>query len=337
MGKFLVVGGAGFIGSHIVDELIKKEHEVFILDDLTRGFKENVNSKATLIEVNITDENVVNELFEREKFDYVIHLAAQSAIGLSNFIKKFNHETNVIGSINLINASIKNDLKCFVFISTIGVYGENETPFDEEKTIPNPQDPYSISKYAIELELKASKRMFDLDHIIFRPYNVYGERQDIGDPYRNVVGIFMKQLLEEKPLTLTGEGEQKFAFTYVGDIAPIIANSVFVEEARNQVFNLGADTNPNTIKELAESVFEAFGKEENIKFIPKRNEVKEAFSSIEKAKRVFGWEPKISLKEGIGRTAKWAKETGVKRIIDVKDYEIEKNLPDVWKKKEDKI
>jgi len=336
MAKILVAGGAGFIGSHVVDELINEGNDVVILDNLCRGFLDNVNPKAEIVKGDVSDNNLILNLFDKHKFDYVFHFAAQSAIGLSNFIKRYNHNVNTMGSINLINASVIHDVKCFVFISTIGVYGSQTPPFDEEKTKPHPQDSYSISKYAIELELKTAKRMFDLDYVIFRPYNVYGERQDIGDRYRNVVGIFMRQVLENKPITLVGEGEQKFAFTYVSDISKVIAKSPFVKEAHNEIFNIGSEGEITSLKELAKIISDSMGAELNITHLPKRKEAAVAYSKIEKAKRIFNWRPTTKVKEGIKKTAEWVKKTGVRRVVELQDLEIEKNAPPSWKNEKDK-
>ena len=145
---------------------------------------------------SINDVELVNDLFAAEKFDAVYHLAAYAAEGLSHFIKRFNYNNNLIGSVNLINASINTGVKCFVFTSSIAVYGTSpQLPMTEE-TPAHPEDSYGIAKLAVEQELRTCKEMFDLDYIIFRPHNVYGERQNIGDKYRNVVGIFMNQILQ---------------------------------------------------------------------------------------------------------------------------------------------
>ena len=191
--KILVTGGAGFIGSHVAEELIKLDKEVIVLDDLSGGFKDNVDSKAEFIEGSINDHELIEKIFKENTIEYVFHLGAYAAEGLSHFIRKFNYENNLIGSINLINASIKNKVKCFVFTSSIAVYGKNQLPMTED-TIPEPEDPYGISKLAIEQDLKAAKSLFGLNYIIFRPHNVYGERQNIGDKYRNVIGIFMNKI-----------------------------------------------------------------------------------------------------------------------------------------------
>ena len=240
--KVLVTGAAGFIGSHVCDHLVNAGYNVIAMDDLSGGFEDNVNPKAVFVKGSITDAELVNSLFEEHRFEYVFHLAAYAAEGLSHFIRRFNYTNNLIGSINLINASINTGtVKCFVFTSSIAVYGKNQLPMTEA-LMPAAEDPYGVSKLAVELDLKAAHEMFGLNSIIFRPHNVYGERQNIGDPYRNVVGIFMNQVMQGKKLTLFGDGMQTRAFSHIDDVAPVIAKSIEMKEAYNQIFNIGADT-----------------------------------------------------------------------------------------------
>jgi UDP-glucose 4-epimerase len=241
MSKVLVTGGAGFIGSHVVAELLKRDYQVTVLDDLSGGFVDNVMPDAEFVQGSINDVGLVNRLAETAQFDYIFHLAAYAAEGLSHFIKRYNYTNNLIGSVNLINAAINNGVKCFVFTSSIAVYGNSpELPMSED-TSPHPEDPYGIAKLAVEQELRVCKQMFGLDYIVFRPHNVYGERQNIGDKYRNVVGIFMNQILQRKPMTVFGDGTQTRAFSYIGDVAPLMAEAVAVPDAYNHVFNIGAD------------------------------------------------------------------------------------------------
>jgi UDP-glucose 4-epimerase len=169
-----------------------------------------------------------------------------------------------------------------------------------------------------------------MDYIIFRPHNVYGERQNIGDKYRNVIGIFMNQIMQGLPLSIFGDGEQKRAFSYVGDIAPVMARSAFMPEAYGQIYNIGADE-PFTVNELAVTVSSAMGSELKIMNYPARNEVKLAYSDHEKAKKTLGYETKISLREGIDRMAFWAKKTGAKKSKEFDNIEISKNLPNAWR------
>ncbi len=329
MASILVTGGAGFMGSHVAEELIKRGHDVTVLDDLSGGFVENVPPQAKLVLGSITDHELVERLFESNKFDYVYHLAAYAAEGLSHFIRRFNYTNNLIGSVNLINASVKANVKCFIFTSSIAVYGSSpDLPMSEE-TPTHPEDPYGIAKLAVEQDLASCHRMFGLDYIIFRPHNVYGERQNIGDRYRNVVGIFMNQVLQGQPMTIFGDGQQTRAFTYIRDIVPIMVDALDIPEARNQVFNLGADQ-PYTVCELAERVARAMGVEPKIRFLPARNEVRHAYSSHDKVRRVFGQRPTHSLDEGLAAMAAWVRQHGARQSQKFRQIEIEKNLPSVW-------
>jgi len=238
--RSLVTGGAGFLGSHVADELLRRGHAVVVLDDLSGGRRDNVPADARFVHGSIGDAPLLARLFEESAFDHVFHLAAYAAEGLSHFIRRFNYENNLIGSVNLINLAVRHAVRRFVFTSSIAVYGRNQLPMSEEMT-PLPEDPYGIAKHAVELDLRAAHELFGLDFVVFRPHNVYGERQNLGDRYRNVVGIFMNQILAGRPLTVFGDGTQTRAFSYVGDVAPIVARSVDVEAARNEVFNVGAD------------------------------------------------------------------------------------------------
>ena len=327
----LITGGAGFIGSHVTDEVLDQGLNAIVLDDLSGGFKENVDKRAKFIEGSVTDTELVKAIFEDHDIDYVYHLAAYAAEGLSHFIKKFNFENNVIGSINLINASVNHNVECFIFTSSIAVYGKNQLPMTEDLT-PQPEDSYGIAKYCVELELEASRKMFDLDYIIFRPHNVYGEKQNLGDKYRNVIGIFMNEIMSGNPLTIFGDGEQTRAFSYIKDVAPIIARSPFVKEAYNDVFNVGADIN-YTVNDLAREVIKAMGSQKtDIIHLEERNEVKHAYSDHAKQKKIFDHDPQYSLEKGLQLMSGWAKDTGVKKSKDFGNIEIEKNLPPSWRK-----
>jgi UDP-glucose 4-epimerase len=324
----LVTGGAGFIGSHVADQLLARGHKVVVLDDLSGGFEDNVPSKAVFVNGSILDVELIDRLFDRHNFDYVYHLAAYAAEGLSHFIKRFNYNNNLIGSVNLINASVNSGVRCFVFTSSIAVYGAGQSPMTEDM-VPMPEDSYGIAKLAVERELKVTHEMFGLDYVIFRPHNVYGERQNIGDRYRNVVGIFMNQLMKGEPMTIFGDGEQQRAFTHINDVAPLIADSAELPAASNKVFNVGADV-PYTVNHLAQVVADAMGKECKTAHLDPRNEVKIAFSDHSRAEGVFGTRKKVSLEEGIQGMAAWVNEHGSRESSVFEDIEIPKNLPPSW-------
>jgi UDP-glucose 4-epimerase len=327
----LVTGGAGFIGSHVVRHCMDMGHEVIVLDDLSGGFEDHIPQGATFVKGSVYDEVLVEELFNQYKFTYVYHLAAYAAEGLSHFIRRFNYNNNLVGSINLINESIKHKVKCFVFTSSIAVYGAGQLPMTES-TVPQPEDPYGVSKYAVEMDLKAAHEMFGLNYVIFRPHNVYGENQNIGDKYRNVIGIFMNQIMQGKQLTIFGDGTQTRAFSYIDDVAIPIAKCVDIPGSYNQVFNIGADK-PYTVNELAEVVSEEFGVKPDIKYLSARNEVLHAYSDHTKAHQVFGDPTGIDLKEGIRRMAAWARVVGARQSQEFDNIEITEKLPDGWQVK----
>ena len=324
----LVTGGAGFLGSHVVDELVTSGARVLVLDDLSGGFGDNVHRDAELIEGSILDHDLVESLFKQNRVRHVYHLAAYAAEGLSHFIKRFNYENNLIGSVNLINASVNHDVECFVFTSSIAVYGANQLPMREDM-VPRPEDPYGIAKLAVEQELRATHEMFGLPHVIFRPHNVYGERQNIGDRYRNVIGIFMNQIMQGQPLTIFGDGKQPRAFTYVADVAPVIDQAPATKEAHGRIFNIGADM-PCAVGRLAELVAEAMGARAEIRYLPARNEVVHAYSSHDSVRAVFDCPPDTPLDEGLRRMAAWAKQVGARQSKPFSSIEIRRGLPSGW-------
>ncbi|NQY10233.1 MAG: NAD-dependent epimerase/dehydratase family protein [Flavobacteriales bacterium] len=324
----LVTGGAGFIGAHVTNELLALGHKVIVLDDLSGGFEDHVNTDATFIKGSVCDVKLVEQLFEEYKFNYVYHLAAYAAEGLSHFIRRFNYENNLIGSINLINESIKHKIERFVFTSSIAVYGALQPPMKEDMH-PQPEDPYGVAKYAVELDLKTAHEMFGLNYTIFRPHNVYGKYQNIGDKYRNVVGIFMNQLMQGNSLSVFGDGLQTRAFSYIGDVAPYIANCVDNSKSENEIFNLGADQE-YTVLELAESIQEAMNLNQPIRHLEARNEVVHAHADHSKAKEVFGVDRFTSLIDGIKRMADWAEKVGSRKSSRFENIEITEKLPPFW-------
>jgi UDP-glucose 4-epimerase len=326
----LVTGGAGFIGAHVARHLLEADREVVVLDDLSGGYLENVPAGATFVEGDCTDAQLVEDLFREHGFTHVFHIAAYAAEGLSHFIRRFNYTNNVVGSINVINAALRAEtVERFVFTSSIAVYGPGQTPMTEALT-PEPEDPYGVAKYAVELDLAAAQRMFGLDFTIFRPHNVYGELQNIADTYRNVIGIFMNQLLSGRPMTIFGDGLQTRAFTHIDDVAPVIARSIDVAGAANETFNVGADT-PYTVLELAQTVARVLGvSDPEIEHLAPRQEVVHAFSDHSKLHGVFGEQSAVSLEDGLRRMAEWVQEVGVRPPVRFDSVEILRNLPPSW-------
>lgn len=325
----LVTGGAGFIGSHVAEQVLALGHRVVVLDDLSGGFERNVPKGAIFVKGSVNDITLLEELFDEYKFDYIYHLAAYAAEGLSYFIRNFNYMNNLVGSVNLVNQAVKHEVKRFVFTSSIAVYGTNQTPMVETLT-PSPEDPYGISKFAVELDLRSAHKIFGLEYTIFRPHNVYGPRQHHGDTYRNVLGIFVNQIMNKKPMTIYGDGSQTRAFSYIDDVAPYIAKCVEMKETINEIYNIGADK-PFTVLELAETMADAMGESYGIVHYPERKEVKHAFSDHTKANKTFGIKKTTPLKDGIKQMVQWSKEIGPMEPTRYDNIEVEKNLPPSWK------
>jgi UDP-glucose 4-epimerase len=326
--RVLVTGAAGFIGSHVAEQCLRFGWEVVAVDDLSGGFIENVPTGVQWVPGNVVNPQFVESLWQNGRFDYVYHLAAYAAEGLSHFIRHYNYEVNLLASINLINQAVKHEVECFVFTSSIAVYGRNQVPMREDFE-PRPEDPYGISKYAVELDLRAAHEMFELNYSIFRPHNVYGERQNIADKYRNVIGIFMNQSLKGEPMSIFGDGTQTRAFTYIDDVAPLIAKAPTIPAAVNEVFNIGADV-PYTVEELAREVAEALSVTPRVTYLPARNEVVHAFSDHSKVRRVFQPPQATTLHDGIRRMADWVKRRGPCQPVVFSAIELHKNLPPSW-------
>lgn len=337
----LVTGVAGFIGSHVASHCLKLGFRVVGLDNLSGGFSSNVPDDVTFYKGDITDAELLGRLFSDYRFRFVYHLAAYAAEGMSHFVRSLNYRTNLVGSAELLNQAVKHNVECFLFTSSMSVYGSGTPPFTEDMPL-NPEDPYAISKYAFELDLEAAHRMWGMDYVIFRPHNVYGPHQNLVDKYRNVVSIFMNQCAQGNPLTIFGDGEQTRAFSSIDDVAPLLAKAPSVVKARNQVFNIGGDT-PCTINELARHVCQAMGNEHKVVHFSVRKEVKTAFSSHKKLRQYFDYPVlTVPLSQGLADMASWVKgqwefSKAAPSSMDhafvpivFKGVEVKKNIPPSW-------
>lgn len=323
------------MGSHVVDSVLKDaafgDAAIVVLDDLSGGSIENVpvHRRVEFVCGSITDRPFVRQLFAQHRFRFVYHLAAYAAEGLSHFIRNFNYTNNLLGSVNLINAAIQYETTCFVFTSSVAVYGDCQSPLTENM-VPRPVDPYGIAKLAVELDLAAARQTHGLEYVIFRPHNVYGERQNLSDKYRNVVGIFMNRLLHGLPMPIFGDGTQHRAFTHVGDVAPIIAKSVHRPEAANQIFNLGSDK-AYSVNQLAEMVAVAMGRDCKTVHLEPRHEVHVAYCDHTKVRAAFPDIAETSLELGLASMATWAKHAKIGKSQSFEPLEIEKKLPVSWR------
>jgi len=333
METVLITGVAGFLGSHIADQCLKLGFNVIGIDDLSGGYIENIPQDVNFFEGSINDKNLLDKIWERHNIDYVYHFAAYAAEGLSHFIRRHNYQTNLLGSVNLINKSILCKVKCFIFASSIAVYGTNHLPATEEMS-PKPEDPYGISKYAVELDLAAANKVFGLPYIIFRLHNVYGERQNLSDKFRNVISIFMKQSINNLPMTIFGDGMQTRAFSYVHDIVPIISRAPLIDMAYQQVFNLGADQSVSILN-LTTIIAKSLGKEHAVIHLPSRKEVVHAVASHDNLRRILGDYHNTPLEDGIQNMANWALKTKQHKTTQSLSIEIEitNELPPSWQSK----
>jgi len=284
--RAIVTGGAGFIGSHVAERLVRGGHDVLVVDDLSGGFRENIPEGARFAHVSITEP--LDDLFQRARPDVVYHLAAYAAEGLSHHIPVFNYTNNVTGTVNVLAASRRSGAKHFVFTSSIAAYGHpaDDKPFSEA-TPANPVDPYGIAKLACEQHIKAFEHYFGgPSYTIFRPHNVFGPRQNVADPYRNVVGIFMARALEGRPMPVFGDGSQTRSFSYVDVVAESIVQAPAVPAARNATINIGGDE-PMSVRDLARHIAAVMGVPDNVELQPPRKEVMHAHCDHTLAQRVF--------------------------------------------------
>ena len=325
--KILITGVAGLVGSNFAQYLLDKGYIVYGLDDLSGGYQEFIPKKVKFTKISITDTRRVGMLFKRVQPNVVYHFAAYAAEGLSPFIRKFNYTNNLIGSINIINNCIKYNSK-LVFTSSMAVYGQGSPPFTEDMLL-NPVDPYGISKYAVEMDLKQAGEQFGLQYTIVRPHNIIGLNQNIWDKYRNVIGIWIRQVIEGKPITIFGDGEQLRAFS---DIKFYMEPLERLADLNGDVFNLGADKKYRIMDAalMVKKVARSFGYEATIEHLPPRHEVKYAYCDHAKAKALLGFKDETDLEQTISDMFKWAIHQPPHEVKQM-EYEIDKNIYDYWK------
>lgn len=331
--NILITGSAGLLGSNFVEYLIKNENVKTIIgiDDLSGSYIDNLitHEKYIYYKYNLQDYDNIENIFKTHKIDYIYHFAAYAAEGLSPFIRKFNYNNNLLCTTNLINMAIKYNIKRFVFTSSMAVYGRGNPPF-EEKDTPQPIDPYGIAKYACEMDLKIAQEQHNLDYCIIRPHNVYGIKQNIWDVYRNVLGIWMYQILNDESMTIYGDGLQKRAFTYIDDIMEPLWNASQYEKSKNKIINLGGE-DEITIKDAA-LILKEITQKGNIKHLEQRHEVKNAFCNHKIAHEILDFQMKTDLKTGLKKMWKWAQKQRPKQRFYWKEYELDKGIYSYWKK-----
>ena len=331
MSKILITGVAGLLGSRLSDWIINNtNYEVVGIDDLSGGFTENINPKVKFYKFNLTNLEKLKEVFKKENIEIVYHFAAYAAEGLSPFIRKFNYENNVIASSNLITCSIEFSIKRFIFASSMAVYGEKYEPPFHEDLLQAPIDPYGVAKYAVEMDLKIASHQHGLNYTIIRPHNFYGINQNIWDKYRNVLGIWMYQILNKESPTIFGDGSQVRAFSYVDDSVIPFWNASQNDNCKGEIINLGG-TKEYSISDACNILINVTG--QNIKpvFLESRHESKYAWATWDKSVELLNFEHKVCLEEGAAKMWEWAKKQPNRERFVWPEYELNKGIYEYWK------
>ena len=273
----------------------------------------------------------LNEVFEEENPSIVYHFAAYAAEGLSPFIRKFNYENNLIASTNLITCSIKYDIKRFVFASSMSVYGDKyEPPFSEELQ-QFPIDPYGVAKFSVEQDLRIAYEQHGLEYTIVRPHNFYGINQNIWDKYRNVLGIWMYQILNNMQPTIFGDGEQVRAFSYVDDSLVPFWIASQNDECVGEIINLGG-IKEYTINQTCKTLLKVTGTSLKPMYLEERHEAKHAWSTWDKSVNLLEFKHQIDLEEGLTKMWEWAKSQPNRERFVWSKYELDKGIYEFWKK-----
>lgn len=327
--KILVTGHLGFLGSHLVDALVGK-HEVVGIDDCSGGYTYNKNEGCKDYLFDLKLQRVTRETMERERPEAIFHLAANAAEGKSHFSPIDICTRNFNTFLNVITPAINSGLERFVYVSSMAVYGKGQVPFKENDT-PLPEDPYGASKYACEMVLKSLAEVHGFEYVIIRPHNVYGPRQDMADPYRNVITIFMNSILAKKPWYIYGDGEQRRCFSYIDGITDALVKCVDASIS-GMTFNVGSDKD-YSINDLAEAVIGVTKTKIKPIHLPDRaNEVKIAIPNHDLAKEHLDLRDICTFEEGLKETWEYAKKLGYQKPR-YTGFEIESNkIPKNWKK-----
>lgn len=328
----LITGVAGLIGGRMADWIVKNkpEYEIIGIDSLFGGYMENVPDKVIFYKRDLAIDSI-KDIFDQYKFEYVFHFAAYAAEGLSPFMRKFNYSNNVLSTMEIVNECISHDVKRLIYTSSMSVYGlglRKDQRFDENDQ-PKPIDPYAISKYACEMDIEVAGEQHGLDWCIIRPHNVYGIGQNIWDKYRNVLGIWMHQILNGKPISIYGDGEQTRAFSYIDDCLDSFWNSAVLPGASKQIINVGG-IKGYTINEAAKILCEVTGYDK-IEHCEPRHEVKWCVPTFEKSVEILGYNETTDLKTGLKLMWDWAQQQPNRKQYKWENYEITKGLYSYWK------
>jgi UDP-glucose 4-epimerase len=309
--RILVTGGAGFIGSHLVDRLVKDGHQVVVIDNESTGRRENVPAAATYVKGDVSQFEDLEEAFA-VGLDAVFHIAGQVSLIRSYTDAGLDLRTNVLGTLNVLQQCVKHRVSRLLFAASMQAYGNTTVVPTPEDTPCEPASYYGITKYAAERYVRTTAERPDLDFIFnvtcFRMYNVYGPRQSVDNPYQGVLGIFLGNVLRGEPITIYGDGIQSRDFVYIDDVVEAWVGALSNPASYGGVFNLGSGRQ-TAINDLARLVVETVAGRRDYPIVhePTRpGELRSVQADITRAREVLGWEPRVSFERGLAETAAWA-------------------------------
>jgi UDP-glucose 4-epimerase len=313
--RYLITGGAGFIGSNTVDELVRRGHGVVVLDDLSSGKEDNlaeVRSKITLIKGSITDLEIVQKAMLQA--DYVIHLAARTSVPRSVKDPIDTNRINVDGTLNVLVAARDNKVKRVVLAASSSAYGDTPTLPKSEGMQPVPISPYGVSKYVGELYAQTFGRCYGLENVCLRYFNIFGPRQDPDSPYSGVLSRFSAAFLDSTPPVVFGDGEQTRDFTYVDNAVQANILACEAPSASGRVFNIGTGRSVS-LNQVLQMLQTTSGKSLETKYEPPREgDIRDSLADIQLAKEFLGYEPQVAFEEGLERTFAWYQAHHAKNV-----------------------
>ena len=292
--KYLVTGGAGFIGSHIVDALLQDGHIVHVIDNFSTGKRENCNKNAHYHEYDLTDTKNIKKFVEiMNNVDTIFHTAALAHVQPSIEDPLRYELNNTIGTVNILKSAVAGSVKRFIYSASSSAYGNSTMLPLKESDEPNPISPYAAQKYYGEIYCKMFSEIYNIETVSLRYFNVYGERQNLEGAYANVIGVFIQQCINNEPMTINGDGKQKRDFIYVGDVvkANILA-SQSKKIGNGETINIGSGIS-KSVNEIAALIGG------NKIFVDPVKEPRESLADRSKAKKLLNWQPKVNIKEWI--------------------------------------
>lgn len=330
--KIFITGIAGFLGSSLGHKFLEMGHEVAGNDNFIGGYEDNLSNKFEFYNVDCKNFSSMKAIL-RDR-DIVIHCAATAYEGLSVFSPSLITKNIYEATVSSVSASISNNVRKFIFCSSMARYGKQNFPFKEEM-YPKPEDPYGIAKVAAENTLINLCETHGMKYTILVPHNIVGPRQKYDDPYRNVMSIFLNRNLLKKPAIIYGDGQQKRCFSYIDDCIDSFIKTIELDETNSQIINIGPDEEFITIKELANKCSNISGFNSEPIYVKSRPlEVKYASCSSDKARKLLGYETKFTLDKAIENTFEYIKNRGPKEFDYALELEIENELtPNTWKEK----